>query len=257
MTEKLTIKAIKDRLASADLTAAELASFRQDERKGVISALNSYDKKQARLAQKQLEFEKRLEIERSFWEQGIAYIAGIDEVGRGPLAGPVIAAAVILPHDFNLVAVNDSKQLSAPLREHLYGQILSQAVAVAVGTASNELIDRINIYEATRVAMKEAVDHLAVMPSHLIVDAMQVPVALPQERLIKGDAKSASVAAASIVAKVFRDRLMQFYDELYPGYGFGQNAGYGTKKHLAGLDCQGVTPIHRRTFSPVAKRLNK
>ena len=166
-------------------------------------------------------------------------------------------AAVILPHDFNLVAVNDSKQLSAPLREHLYGQILSQAVAVAVGTASNELIDRINIYEATRVAMKEAVDHLAVTPSHLIVDAMQVPVVLPQERLIKGDAKSASVAAASIVAKVFRDRLMQFYDELYPGYGFGQNAGYGTKEHLAGLDCQGVTPIHRRTFSPVAKRLNK
>lgn len=253
---KRTIKEIREWLQT-EPTEAEVAALRTDSRKGVQRLIAQYERLQEKKHRAQEAFDHRLVIERRLWQAGNKYVAGIDEVGRGPLAGPVIAAAVILPHDFNLVAVNDSKQLSAPLREHLYGQILSQAVAVAVGTASNELIDRINIYEATRVAMKEAVDHLAVTPSHLIVDAMQVPVALPQERLIKGDAKSASVAAASIVAKVFRDRLMQFYDELYPGYGFGQNAGYGTKEHLAGLDCQGVTPIHRRTFSPVAKRLNK
>lgn len=253
---KRTIKEIREWLQT-EPTEAEVVALRTDSRKGVQRLIAQYERLQEKKHRAQEAFAHRLVIERRLWQAGNKYVAGIDEVGRGPLAGPVIAAAVILPHDFNLVAVNDSKQLSAPLREHLYGQILSQAVAVAVGTASNELIDRINIYEATRVAMKEAVDHLAVTPSHLIVDAMQVPVALPQERLIKGDAKSASVAAASIVAKVFRDRLMQFYDELYPGYGFGQNAGYGTKEHLAGLDCQGVTPIHRRTFSPVAKRLNK
>ena len=253
---KRTIKEIREWLQT-EPTEAEVAALRTDSRKGVQRLIARYDRLQEKKRQAQEAFSRRLVIERRLWQAGNQYVAGIDEVGRGPLAGPVIAAAVILPHDFNLVAVNDSKQLSAAVREQLYGQILEQAVAVAVGTASNELIDRINIYEATRVAMKEAVDHLAVTPSHLIVDAMQVPVALPQERLIKGDAKSASVAAASIVAKVVRDRLMQFYDELYPGYGFGQNAGYGTKEHLAGLDCQGVTPIHRRTFSPVAKRLNK
>lgn len=253
---KRTIKEIREWLQT-EPTEAEVAALRTDSRKGVQRLIAQYERFQEKKHRAQEAFAHRLVIERRLWQAGNKYVAGIDEVGRGPLAGPVIAAAVILPHDFNLVAVNDSKQLSAPLREHLYGQILSQAVAVAVGTASNEIIDQINIYEATRVAMKEAVDYLAVTPSHLIVDAMQVPVALPQERLIKGDAKSASVAAASIVAKVFRDRLMQFYDELYPGYGLGQNAGYGTKNHLAGLDRQGVTPIHRRTFSPVAKRLNK
>lgn len=253
---KKTIKEIKEWLQTG-VTEAEMAFLRADSRKGVQRLVAQYDRLQEKKQQAQEAFERRLVIERRLWQAGNQYVAGIDEVGRGPLAGPVIAAAVILPHNFNLVAVNDSKQLSAALREQLYGQILSQAVAVAVGTASSELIDRINIYEATRIAMREAVEHLAVAPTHLIVDAMQVPVTLPQERLIKGDAKSASVAAASIVAKVARDRLMRFYDEVYPGYGFGQNAGYGTKEHLAGLASRGVTPIHRRTFSPVAKQLNK
>lgn len=253
---KKTINEIKEWLQT-EPCEADVTPFRADPRKGVQRLIARYDRLQEKKRQAQEAFSRRLVIERRLWQAGNQYVAGIDEVGRGPLAGPVIAAAVILPHDFNLVAVNDSKQLSAAVREQLYGQILEQAVAVAVGTASNEMIDQINIYEATRVAMREAVEHLAVAPTHLIVDAMQVPVDLPQERLIKGDAKSASVAAASIVAKVVRDRLMQFYDEVYPGYGFGQNAGYGTKDHLAGLDCQGVTPIHRRSFSPVAKRLNK
>lgn len=253
---KKTISEIKEWLQT-EPREVDVAPFRADPRKGVQRLITRYDRLQEKKRQTQEAFSRRLVIERHLWQAGNQYVAGIDEVGRGPLAGPVIAAAVILPHDFNLVAVNDSKQLSAAVREQLYGQILEQAVAVAVGTASNEMIDQINIYEATRVAMREAVEHLAVAPTHLIVDAMQVPVDLPQERLIKGDAKSASVAAASVVAKVVRDRLMQFYDEVYPGYGFGQNAGYGTKDHLVGLDRQGVTPIHRRSFSPVAKRLNK
>lgn len=257
MTEKLTIKAIKDRLASADLTAAELASFRQDERKGVISAVNSYDKKQARLAQKQLEFEKRLEIERSFWRQGITYIAGIDEVGRGPLAGPVVSAAVILPPDFALSEVNDSKQLSPKKREELYGKILEQALAVGIGVASNKVIDEVNIYQASRLAMKEAVDNLQIQPQQLIIDAMTIDSTIPQLKLIKADAKSASVAAASIIAKVYRDHLMQFYERVYPGYGFVQNDGYGTKQHLAGLAKLGPSPIHRHSFEPVKKALQK
>ncbi|MFK5705367.1 ribonuclease HII [Ligilactobacillus sp. LYQ139] len=253
---KKTISEIKKWLQTG-LTEVEVASLRADSRKGVQRLVAQYDRLQEKKHHAQEAFERRLVVERRLWQAGDQYVAGIDEVGRGPLAGPVVAAAVILPHNFNLVAVNDSKQLSAALREQLYGQILSQAVAVAIGTASNKLIDRVNIYEATRIAMGEAVNHLVVTPTHLIVDAMQVPVTLPQERLIKGDAKSASVAAASIVAKVVRDRLMSFYDEVYPGYGFEQNAGYGTKEHLAGLDSLGVTPIHRRTFAPVAKRLSK
>ncbi|SMS14242.1 ribonuclease HII [Levilactobacillus zymae] len=233
-------------------TDARLASLRADPRKGAQQLYQQIQRRLAKQADAEAAFQHRLHYERQFWQAG-QLVAGIDEVGRGPLAGPVITSAVILPPDFDVPLVNDSKQLTAKERERLYPIILDRAQAVSIGVASRELIDQLNIYQATRVAMQRAVLGLGVAPDHLIVDAMQIPVALPQTRLIKGDAKSASVAASSIVAKVYRDHLMISYDQLYPGYGFAQNAGYGTAEHLAGLRKLGVTPIHRRSFAPVRK----
>jgi len=229
-----------------------LDSLAADSRKGAQQLLGQIKRRLAKAAAAEAAFQHRLHYERPFWEQG-QLVAGIDEVGRGPLAGPVVTSAVILPPDFDIPLVNDSKQLTPKERERLYPLILAQAQAVSIGIGSPQLIDQLNIYQATRVAMQRAVLGLGLAPQHLIVDAMQIPVDLPQTRLIKGDAKSASVAAASIVAKVYRDHLMATYDHLYPGYGFAQNAGYGTAEHLAGLADRGVTPIHRKTFSPVQK----
>lgn len=180
-------------------------------------------------------------------------VAGVDEVGRGPLAGPVVTAAVILPHNFDLIDVNDSKKLSPKKRKALFPQILAKAVSVSVGLANNDVIDRINIYEADRLAMAHAVQGLKVKPAALLVDAMNVPLNIPQIKLIHGDAKSNSIAAASIVAKVFRDNLMDAYGEVYPEYDFKHNAGYGTREHMEALKKYGPTPIHRRSFAPVSE----
>lgn len=235
-------------------TDPRLVALQADPRKGAQQLYAQITRRLAKQATAEAAFQTRLHYERPFWDRQ-QRVAGIDEVGRGPLAGPVITCAVILPPDFDVPLVNDSKQLTAKERERLYPIILARAEAVSIGAASPQLIDQLNIYQATRVAMQKAVLGLGVVPQHLIVDAMQIPVDLPQTRLIKGDAKSASVAAASIVAKVFRDHLMASYDQLYPGYGFAQNAGYGTAEHLAGLADRGVTPIHRRSFAPVKAAL--
>lgn len=224
-----------------------------DQRKGVQVAIQQFYKRQMKIKKQRIEFEKRFHFEKEFWDQGIDLVAGIDEVGRGPLAGPVVSAAVILPHDFDLVEVNDSKQLSDKKRKNLYPLILEKAIAVGIGVADNKLIDEINIYQATKVAMKEALLNLNTLPQQLIIDAMEIDTSIPQLKLIKGDAKSISVSAASIVAKEYRDNLMIEYDKKYPGYDFANNVGYGTKKHLEGLKTLGVTPIHRKTFEPVAK----
>lgn len=252
MTEKkFTIKKVKQLLNETPVDKQLLTQLQDDKRAGVQQALRTYYHRQEREQARREAFQQRLVIERSYWEKGVQYVAGIDEVGRGPLAGPVVAAAVILPHDFALYDVNDSKQLSATKREVLYQQILTEAVAVAVGWADNRLIDEVNIYQATITAMEQAVADLTVRPDQLLIDAMTIASDVPQQKLIKGDAKSASIAAASIVAKVNRDHLMAFYDEIYPGYEFGHNAGYGTKAHLQGLANYGVSPIHRRTFEPI------
>lgn len=251
-----TIAQIKA-LLKAEPSAETLKKLQDDPRKGVQTALKTYYKQKEKQAQKLVKFKERLRLEKQLWSNGVEYVAGIDEVGRGPLAGPVVTAAVILPHDFQLVEVNDSKQLSEKKREELYDKILEQAVAVAVGIAENELIDEVNIYQATRIAMKESLEALTIKPGHILIDAMQIDTDIPQTKLIKGDARSASISAASIVAKVNRDHLMKFYDTVYPGYDLGNNAGYGTPKHLAGLAQKGVTPIHRKTFEPVVKYLSK
>lgn len=189
------------------------------------------------------------QYERSLREKGIRLIAGVDEVGRGPLAGPVVAAAVILPADFDVLGVDDSKKLSEKKREELYEKITERAVCWAVGMADNRRIDEINILNATREAMAEAIGALPQTPEHILIDALTLPqVDIPQTGIIKGDAKSLSIAAASIVAKVTRDRMMVEWSNTYPAYAFDRNKGYGTKAHYEGIAAHGICPIHRRTF---------
>ncbi|MBW8008200.1 ribonuclease HII [Lactobacillus helveticus] len=246
----MTIKEVKE-LLSTDVTEDQLAELEKDPRVGVQKLIISYRKKQAKLLAKKQAFLERFSYEKQFWQKG-ELVAGVDEVGRGPLAGPVVTAAVIIDPNFDLLEVNDSKKLSPEKRLQLYPKILSEAVSVGIGVKSAAVIDQINIYEADRQAMAQAVKALDVKPNALLVDAMNVPVDLPQIELIKGDAKSNSIAAASIVAKVFRDKLMDDYDKIYPQYGFPRNAGYGTKEHIDALKKYGPTPIHRKTFAPVS-----
>ena len=188
------------------------------------------------------------EYERQY--EALGYVCGIDEVGRGPLAGPVVAGAVILPKDCKILYLNDSKKLSAKKREELYDVIMEQAVSVGIGYNSPERIDEINILNATYEAMREAVSKLSVKPDVLLNDAVTIPGIndIKQVPIIKGDAKSVSIAAASIVAKVTRDRLMVEYSKLYPEYGFESNKGYGTAEHIEALKKYGKTPIHRNSF---------
>ncbi|MCD2256554.1 ribonuclease HII [Agrilactobacillus fermenti] len=248
--QQQSVQAIKAHLKGHTLTPEVLKMLRNDPRKGVQAALKQYQQQQEKAALQYTEFLKRTQLEQSFWRQG-QIVAGIDEVGRGPLAGPVVTCALELMPSFDLYEVNDSKQLSHAKRLALYPKILAQAKSVRIGYVDNQLIDRLNIYEATRVAMARAVSQLKPQPDHLLVDAMNVPVDVPQTKLIHGDARSISIAAASIVAKVVRDDLMGLYGRVYPGYDFEKNMGYGTKAHLQGLAQRGVTPIHRQSFEPI------
>lgn len=188
-------------------------------------------------------------LERELQAQGYALIAGVDEVGRGPLAGPVVTAAVIMPLDELIAGVDDSKKLSAKKRERLSAEILQRAIAVRISALPNTVIDEINILQATRLAMKQAVEGLAVRPAFVLTDGnMTLDIALPQRSVIHGDALSYSIACASIVAKVYRDGLMREYAKEYPWYGFERNMGYGTAAHIAGIREHGLCEIHRRTF---------
>lgn len=193
------------------------------------------------------------EFETELYESGINYIAGIDEVGRGPLVGPVVTAAVILPKDFYDERINDSKKLTEKKRELLYDVIMENAVSVGIGISSEDIIDEINILEATKKAMIEAVNNLSVKPEHLLIDAVKLNIDIPQTSIIKGDAKSESIAAASIVAKVTRDRMMIELDKIYPEYDFKHNKGYGTKKHIEAIEKYGIIKEHRKTFAPCDK----
>ena len=189
------------------------------------------------------------EYEHNCRDNGYTVVAGVDEAGRGPLAGPVVAGAVILPKDCEILYLNDSKKLSAAKREELYDEIMEKAVAAAVGMASPARIDEINILQATYEAMREAISKLAVEPGILLNDAVTIPeMIIPQVPIIKGDAKSVSIAAASILAKVTRDRLMVEYDKVMPEYGFAGHKGYGSKEHIEAIKKYGPTPIHRKTF---------
>ena len=247
-----TIKEIKEQLASIQrLDDPLLTELEQDSRSGVIQAIA----KRKREIQKRLDEDERLEgmlaYEKECYARGMELIAGVDEVGRGPLAGPVVAAAVILPKACKIPGLNDSKKIPKSKHKEIYEAVLQNAIAIGIGVKDNHVIDQVNIYEATKLAMMEAIGQLEPQPQHLLIDAMRLDLPIPQTSIIKGDANSLSIAAASIVAKVTRDQMMEEFDREYPGYDFAQNAGYGTAKHLAGLDKLGVTPIHRRSFEPV------
>ena len=247
-----TIKEIKEQLASIQrLDDPLLTELEQDSRSGVIQAIA----KRKREIQKRLDEDERLEgmlaYEKECYARGMELIAGVDEVGRGPLAGPVVAAAVILPKACKIPGLNDSKKIPKSKHKEIYEVVLQNAIAIGIGAKDNQVIDQVNIYEATKLAMMEAIGQLEPQPQHLLIDAMRLDLPISQTSIIKGDANSLSIAAASIVAKVTRDQMMEEFDKEYPGYDFAQNAGYGTANHLAGLDQLGVTPIHRRSFEPV------
>ena len=253
-----TIKEVKEQLAILrELDDPRWASFEEDSRTGVQAAIRQ--RRKAILAE--LDEEERLETllnyEKSLYARGIELIAGVDEVGRGPLAGPVVAAAVILPKLCKIKGLNDSKKIPKSKHEAIYNQVMKEAVAVGIGMKDNYVIDDVNIYEATKLAMIEAIEKLNPQPEHLLIDAMNLDLPIEQTSIIKGDANSLSIAAASIIAKVTRDKMMADYEQEFPGYAFAKNAGYGTKEHLSGIDKFGVTPIHRRSFEPIKSIIKK
>ena len=222
-------------------------TYREDTRSGVQALIRRSEKQREALEKETARIYQLQQYERDYENEGL--ICGIDEVGRGPLAGPVVAGAVILPKNCEILYLNDSKQLSAEKREQLYDVILEHAVAVGIGIVSPQRIDEINILQATYEAMRQAIEKLNPQPAVLLNDAVRIPqVAIQQVPIIKGDAKSVSIAAASIVAKVTRDRMMEQYEEVFPGYGFARNKGYGSKEHIEALQTMGPTAIHRRSF---------
>ena len=247
-----TIKEVKERLAMIDeLDHPLFEELILDGRAGVQAAISKRKRELQKQVDEDLRLEKMLAYEKELYAQGIDLIAGVDEVGRGPLAGPVVAAAVILPKACKIPGLNDSKKIPKSKHKEIYEAVLQNAIAIGIGVKDNRVIDQVNIYEATKLAMMVAIGQLEPQPQHLLIDAMKLDLPIPQTSIIKGDANSLSIAAASIVAKVTRDQMMEEFDREYPGYDFAQNAGYGTAKHLAGLDKLGVTSIHRRSFEPV------
>ncbi len=244
-----SIREIREEMQAAtmDELPVFIHTYESDSRAGVQTLLGSARKKLEAYQKERERLVQMCAYENKY--QALTYICGIDEAGRGPLAGPVVAGAVILPRDCRILYLNDSKQLTAKKREELYDIIRERAVGVGVGVSGPERIDEINILQATYEAMRQAVAQLPVGPDILLNDAVTIPdVDIPQVPIIKGDAKSVSIAAASIVAKVTRDRMMTAYDSVYPGYGFAANKGYGSREHIAALKKQGACAIHRKSF---------
>lgn len=243
------MKTIRQKLQAATMEELPVLflQYERDPRTGVHKEIERARRRIAAYEKELARMEELKKYERKY--SACAHICGIDEVGRGPLAGPVVAGAVILPKDCDILYINDSKKLSEKKREELYEVILEKAVAVGLGYSTPKRIDEINILQATYEAMREAIGQLSIVPDLLLNDAVTIPeVAIRQVPIIKGDAKSISIGAASIVAKVTRDRLMVQYDEVYPAYGFAANKGYGAQMHIEALKKYGPCPIHRKTF---------
>ena len=255
-----TIKDIKEALAQIDcLDDDRWDLYTSDIRIGVQKAIVQRKKAIQAEIDEYVRLETMLRYEKELYQKGYQAIAGIDEVGRGPLAGPVVTACVILPKDCKIRHLNDSKKIPKKHHEEIYEEVLARALGVGIGIVDNDTIDRVNIYEATKLGMLQAIEQMkgeVTKPDYLLIDAMQLDTPIPQLSLIKGDANSLSIAAASIVAKVTRDRMMAEYAKEYPGYAFDKNVGYGTKDHLAGLKQYGVTPIHRKSFEPIKSMLS-
>ncbi|WP_338781915.1 ribonuclease HII [Metabacillus sp. FJAT-52054] len=254
---KQTVKEIQAILSAVrNFEDPLIQTYSRDDRTSVRKLAERHKARLIKKAKMKETFEELKSFEYEARSKGFTTIAGIDEAGRGPLAGPVVAGAVILPEDFYLEGLNDSKKLSEAKRDFFFDVIQKEALAIGVGIVDADEIDEINIYQAAKKAMKLAIHDLKLSPDYLLIDAMEVELNIPQEKIIKGDARSISIAAGSIVAKVTRDRIMKDLAIAYPGYGFDQNMGYGTSVHLESLRLLGITPHHRKTFSPVKEHLN-
>ena len=248
---QLKVKDIKE-LLSGTVDFEDLMWAQEDERSSVRKLAAAYVMRQKKVLEEQQRIEKMYDYEGMFYEDGLYHVAGVDEVGRGPIAGPVTVAAVILPPHTFIGGLNDSKKLSEQKREALYDEIMETAITVSCVSYGPEKIDELNIYEATRQAMYEAIRTLAVPAEAVVADAMKLPdLTITVESIIKGDSKSANIAAASIIAKVTRDRYMASLEDEYPGYGFAIHKGYYTDLHKDAIELQGVTPLHRKSFEPV------
>lgn len=233
-------------------TAEQLQGLELDTRVGVKKLLQSYYKRLEKEADEKIRFQKMLTFEKRFYSEGSKYIAGVDEAGRGPLAGPLVIAAVILPQDIFISGLNDSKQISHNKRDQLFDEILAKAIAVEVNIVSVSNIDDLNIYSATQHGMQEVLESLSIKPDIALIDAMPVQAkGIRTVSIVHGDALSVSIAAASIIAKVTRDRIMEKIDILYPEYGFAGNKGYGSGAHMQTILSKGATCWHRRSFEPV------
>lgn len=253
--KKLTVKEIEEKLnIIKNQDDSFLQELKDDERKSVQKLIGKWVRKYEQKKQAEDKFAEMTHYETRFRNEGYSLIAGIDEVGRGPLAGPVVAASVILPQEFKLLGIDDSKKLTFRQREDIYHIIKEQAIGIGIGIIGNEEIDEINIFEATKKAMLSAIEQLDVKPDFLLIDAVKLDTPFSSEAIIKGDARSISIAAASIIAKVTRDRIMIDLDKKFPPYQFGKNMGYGTKEHLSAIEKHGITPHHRRSFAPIKNR---
>lgn len=247
----MNISEIKELLAGTP-TAEQLATLAADERKGVQKLLVAYNKRLEKAAAEKERFTAMLKLERELYEEGYELIAGVDEAGRGPLAGPLVIAAVILPKDVFISGLNDSKQLSAAKRDMLYNEVMAKALDIEVNIVSVSNIDELNIYAATQQGMAQVLENLHCKPQAALIDAMPVKIpGMKIESVVHGDALSASIAAASIIAKVTRDRIMERLDLVYPAYGFAHNKGYGSGAHMQAVSEHGTTRWHRRSFEPV------
>ncbi|MEQ6387809.1 ribonuclease HII [Bacillaceae bacterium S4-13-58] len=250
-----TVSEIKDLLHGGKITKSDWDTILQDDRKGVQLLVKRYEKLKSQKEMLRNKFYQMSEFENRYRAKGINNIAGVDEAGRGPLAGPVVVGAVILPQNFYLEGLDDSKKLNEGLRERFYKYIIEHAVSYSVTVIEPGEIDQWNILEATKRGMVHSIHNLNTQPEVVLIDAVQLEIPFLQESLIKGDQRSISIAAASIIAKVTRDRLMKEWGNKFPNYGFEKHMGYGTRDHLEALRKFGPTSIHRRTFSPVKEYL--
>ncbi|WP_078430700.1 ribonuclease HII [Alkalihalobacterium alkalinitrilicum] len=256
---QFTIKQVEQLLFNneTELSDELFSSIKIDERKGVQKLVERYEKQRQKEMQLKEMFIGMSRYETNLRNEGVEWIAGVDEVGRGPLAGPVVCCAVILPKDFYLPGLTDSKKLSKEKRDAFYVTILQEAVAVETSIISAAVIDKINIYEATKMGMTEAINGLKIQPEHVLIDAMKLAISIPQTSIVKGDATSITIAASSVVAKVTRDRYMEQLGARYPLYGFERHMGYGTKEHLHAINTYGIIDReHRMSFSPVKESIS-
>jgi ribonuclease HII len=249
--KKLTLAAIKKKADMMEAAAAFkwLSELSEEYGESVKKLADKYLKQMEAIKKEEDRLSAMSFMEYEAYSEGFQLVGGIDEAGRGPLAGPVVAACAILPPGVLLYKLNDSKKLSALQRDLLFDQIREKALAYGIGIVENDIIDDINIYQATKIAMQKALENMRIQPDYLIIDAVKLPVEIPQKAVPKADANSVSVAAASILAKVTRDRIMLEMDKVYPEYGFAKHKGYGTEEHINAIKEKGLCPIHRRSFT--------